>query len=152
MSLHAALLLGNCPRVLMVVRSLPCTTSIPLVQQITRRILGGIGKNGIRRSQVRRQAAVTLGLHRLPPGAALKVVQRLLGGCGAGCGARGTQRSRQQLAVLSACVVQADADQVHGAGLQRGGREHRAKGLADALEPVGHGDRACRPCHASSGR
>jgi hypothetical protein len=29
---------------------------------------------------------------------------------------------------------------VHDAGLQRGGREHRAQRLADALEPVGDAD------------
>ena len=49
-------------------------------------------------------------------------------------------RRGQRLAILPARVVQAVADQVHDAGLQRGGREHRRQRLGHALQAIGDGD------------
>ena len=76
----------------------------------------------------------------LSPGAGLQSIE--LGRCRLRTGGRvdRLQGRCQRLAVLPARVVQAVADQVHDAGLQRRGREHRRQRLGDALEAVGDGD------------
>ena len=56
-----ALLYAKCPRVLMILRSWLCRLSMALVVYTTRRTAGGNAKNGITRSQARRQEAVTVG-------------------------------------------------------------------------------------------
>ena len=76
----------------------------------------------------------------LAPGPLLEGIELGLGGLGTGGRVDRPDGRRQQLSVLPAGVVQGVADQVHDAGLQRGGREHRRQGLWHALEAVSHGN------------
>jgi hypothetical protein len=76
----------------------------------------------------------------LSPGSGLQGIE--LGRCRlrTGCRIDRLQGCGQRLAVLPTRKVQAFADQVHDAGLQRSGREHRRQRLGNALEAVGDGD------------
>ena len=59
---------------------------------------------------------------------------------GAGRRVNRLDRRCQRLAILPTGVVEAVANQMHDAGLQRGRREHRGQGLGHALQAVGDGD------------
>ena len=60
-SLVAASSLGKFPRVLMILRNRAWVLSMAFVVYTKRRTAGGNAKNGITRSQARRQAATTVG-------------------------------------------------------------------------------------------
>src|SRR5271166_3241563 len=74
----------------------------------------------------------------LPPLPCLEGVERRQSRLGAGRGIDRTQRRGQRLAVLPTGKVEAVADQVHNAGLQRGRGEHRAQRLRHPFQAVGH--------------
>ena len=76
----------------------------------------------------------------LTPGALLEGRQLGLGGLRVDGRVDGLERCSQLPALLPAGILQAVADQVHDAGLQRRGRKHRLQRLGNPLEAIGHGN------------
>ena len=74
----------------------------------------------------------------LTPGTLLEGRQLGLGGLRVGGRVDGLERCSQLPALLPAGVLQAVADQVHDAGLQRRGRKYRLQRLGNPLEAIGH--------------
>ena len=76
----------------------------------------------------------------LAPRSMFEGLQLGLRSFGACCRVDRLDGGRQQLTVLPAGVVQTDTDQVHDAGLQRGGREYGAQSFRHPFESIGDSD------------
>jgi hypothetical protein len=73
----------------------------------------------------------------LAPAALCKVLKRLVGGLRIRGGVKRSECSGQSTPIFPAGIAQAIADQMHDAGLQRRGGEHRSKCLLHTFEAVG---------------
>ena len=104
-----------------------------------RRTLSGNAKNGMTRSQLRRQLCAIAGYFS-PHGALCESVERGLAGFGVDRAIDRTKRLRHASAILPGGKVHGMADQVNDAGLNDRLRENRIDGFGEALQAIDDGD------------